>query len=262
MTRRKFFAGLMTLAMMLSLAGPALALSQGEAKESWISAQKARVEADADYRQAVLDYNKDKTPENEQKTVDTVKTLMTAGLAEVEAWLKWKQLEAQEDSRVPEDIKANIDKDVEANLVKIENYRSEVEGVANRAQAFVVFLKLVGGYAGLLADVARNTGAMWGSIGDQLAVTVENFEAKLRTAVLERDNNADLLAKLDVAKSEVDTAKSKIQLAKTAYEKVVIPGTPLIKFAEGNKYLRQAQINLVNAQAQLEFVFSLLTANK
>lgn len=262
MIMRKIFTGLTAVAMMLPFAGPVLAWSQSDAKESWITAQKARIEADASYRQAVLDYNKDKTPENDQTVIDSAKILMNAGLDEAEAWLKWKQLEAREDSRVPEDIKTDIDKDVEANLAKIAIYRTEVSGVSNRAQAFGVFLKLVGGYAGLLADVARNTGAMWVHIGNQLATAAENYEAKLRAAVADRDDDSDLLIKLDVAKSEIGTARSKINTAKSAYEKVVIPGTPLVKFAEGNGYLRQAQTNLVNAQAQLEHVFKLLISKK
>lgn len=257
---QKVVAGLATAALLFSSAGPALALSQSEAKDQWIQAQKLRLEADATYRQAILDYQQDKTPENDKKVIDSAKAVLDAALDEAEAWLKWKQLEAQEDSRVPADIKANINADVEKNLAKIVTLRADVAGIENRLQAAAVFLKIVGSYAGLLADVARNTGAMWSYIGTTLTASAEEFEAKLRTAASGIADNAEILAKLDAAKSDIGTAKSKIALAKTAYENVKLPGIPLVKFAEGNAYLRQARVNLINAQVQLAYVLRLISA--
>lgn len=254
-------AGIATVALLFSFAAPAFAHTQSEAKAEWIQAQQSRLTADADYRQAVLDYQKDKTPENDQKVIDTAKIVLAAALDEAEAWLIWKRIEAREDSRVPSDIKANIDADVEKNLATIETLRADVAGIQNRLQAGAVFLKIVGSYAGLLADVARNTGAMWSYIGNSLAASASDFEAKLRTAAAGIEDNADILAKLDAAKAEIAAAKSSIGIAEAAYKNVRLPGTPLVKFAEGNAYLRQARANLVNAQAQLAYAFRLISSN-
>jgi hypothetical protein len=99
---------------------------------------------------------------------------------------------------------------------------------------------------------------MWVYIGEGLATKVSDYEAKLRTAAAGMSDNTEALAKLDVVKDEVAAAKRKIELAKTAYGKVRLPGTPLIKFAEANAYLRQAKTNLINAQVQLNNVFNLI----
>jgi hypothetical protein len=180
---------------------------------------------------------------------------MNDALDEAEAWLNWKKLEAQNDARVPSEIRNNITEDVATNLKKIEGFRSDVAGVKTRLQAAGVFLKLVGGYVELLTDVARNTGAMWGSIGDTLIATTEGYEAKLRTAAAGRE---DLVAKLDIVKSEIAVAKSKLAMAKAAYLLVKLPGTPLVKLSEGNVYLREAQRNLVQAQTRMRAVFNTL----
>ena len=68
-----------------------------------------------------------------------------------------------------------------------------------------------------------------------------------------------MIAKLDIAKSELETARSKINVAEKAYDNVKLPGTPFIKFAEGNGYLWQARTNMINAYQQLEFVFNSIT---
>lgn len=254
-------AGMATVALLFSFAAAALAFTQSEAKAQWIQAQQLRLQADADYRQSVLDYQQDKTPENDKKVVDAAKIVLTSALDEAGAWLKWKQIEAREDSRVPSDIKENIDADVEKNLATIETLRTDVADIQNRLQAGAVFLKIVGSYAGLLTDVARNTGAMWSFIGSSLAASATDFEAKLRASAAGIEDNTDILAKLDAAKAEIATAKSKIGIAGTAYKNVRLPGTPFVKFAEGNAYLRQARANLINAQVQLEYAFRLIASN-
>ena len=255
---KKIIATLVLVTSMATNALPALAESQNELRQTWLNAKKIRLEADAAYRQAQLDYKKDKTLENDQRVIDAAKTVLNDALDEAEAWLKWKQLEADDNIDVPEGIKNNVDSDVEANLAKIDGFRADVAGIENRLQVIGVFLKIVGGYTGLLTDVARNSGAMWVHIGEQLAKKVSEYEAKLRAAASVMTDNAEALAKLDVVKKEVATAKGKIELAKTAYENVRLTGTPLIKFAEGNAHLRQAKVNLINAQIQLNSVFNLI----
>lgn len=248
--------------MLFMIAGPVLALTQSGAKGVWVDAQAARVSADAEYKQAQLDYQADKTPENDQKVIDAAKKALNAALNEAEAWLVWKRVEAQEDTRVPAEIKASIESDVAKNLTKIDGLRVEVNAIQNRGQVLSVFLKMVGGYSELVTDVARNTGAMWAHIGDELSASVENFEAQLRASALKMPNNTEILAKLDVAKSELATAKSKIELSKTAYKLVKLPGTPLVKFAEGNGYLKQARTNLLNAHTQLQNVYNSIITKK
>lgn len=252
---KKLIAGFTTAMLMFSIAAPALALSQSEAKSAWIQAQQVRLEADTAYRQAQVDYNKNPKPAEEQALITAAKTLMNDALDEAEAWLVWKDIEAKNDARVPSDIRANISADVAKNTEKIKGYRTDVAGVTTRAQSALVFLKIVGGYAGLLTDVARNTGAMWASIGDKLVITAESYEAKLRTAAADRP---ELIAKLDIVKSEIDLAKNKISMAKAAYLLVKLPGTPFIKLGEGNGYLQEARVNLTQAQIQMLNVFNSL----
>ncbi len=255
---KKIFSFLLSIAILFLIAGPVLALTSGEAKNDWNEAQKARITAELGYKQAQLDYQGDKTPENDQAVIDSAKKVLNTALDEAEAWIIWKRLEAQEDSRVPSDIKNNIENDVAKNLTKIDGYRAEVNAIQNRTQVLSVFLKMIGGYVELVTDVARNTGAMWAYIGNELSATVENFENQLRTSALKLPENTEIISKLDVAKSEVKTAKSKIELAKNAYESVKLPGTPLVKFAEGNEYIRQARTNLLNAQVQLQNVYNII----
>lgn len=255
---RKFITGFLLAVLLLVAASPALALTQSEAKNAWVGAQQVRQDADAAYRQSQLDYKADPSPAGEQKVVDAAKKLMNSALDEAEAWLVWKRIESQNDSRVPAEIKSNISSDVASNLQKIEGLRTDVAGVETRAQALAVFLKMVGGYTELVTDVARNTGAMWAYIGDQLVTKAETFEAKLRVAAAGKD---DLLKELDLVKSELELAKSKVAMAEASYLEVKLPGTPLVKFSEGNRYLREAQTNLRQAQGQMAEVFHSLAAN-
>ncbi|MBU0540647.1 hypothetical protein KKF59_03450 [Patescibacteria group bacterium] len=257
---KKIIAVLTLVASLSANTLPALAATPSELRQVWLDAKQVRLDADAEYRQAQLDYKKDKTPENDQRVIDTAKTVLNDALDEAEAWLKWKRLEADENPRVPADLKSNVDNDVDANLAKIDGFRTDVAGIENRLQVAVVFLKIVGGHTSLLTDVARNSGAMWVYIGEQLASKVSDYETKLRTAAADMSDNTEALAKLDVVKNELAAANKKIALAKTAYEKVRLPGTPLRKFAEANAYLRQAKTNLINAQVQLNHVFSLITS--
>jgi hypothetical protein len=257
---RKTVLTVAVIASLLLQVGVASALTSGEAKQSWLTAKQARASAEVEYRQAQLDYAADKTPENEQKVITTAKATLNAALDEAEAWLNWKNLEAKESAEVSDEIKNNIEADVNKNLAKIDGFRADVLGIETRFDVGVVFLKMVGGYIELLTDAARNTGAMWVYLGNQRVATAESYEAKLREAALKISDNTEIIAKLDIAKSEIETAKNKVKTAESAYKQVVLSGTPLIKFAEGNEYLRQARTNLINTHVQLEHAFNLITS--
>lgn len=239
--------------------GLASALTSGEAKQAWLSAMQEKISADAAYKQAQLNYAADKTPENEQKVIDTAKTVLNTVLDEAEAWLVWKNQEAKA-SDVPAELKADIAADVQRNLDKITTLRGDVARIKTRLDVAGVFLKMVGSYVELLTDVARNTGAIWVNLGNKIADKTADFEIKLRTTANGMVNNTEIIAKLDIAKSEIDLARTQINAAETAYKLVVLPGTPLVKFAEGNSYLRQARVNLFAAAEQLQGAFNLIVS--
>lgn len=237
-----------------------LAATSSDLRQTWLQAQQTRIADEAAGREAQVAYQKNKTPENDAKVVETAKATMNAALDEVEAWLKWKDEEAQTDPRVPSEIKTSISNDVAANIVKINGYRSDVAGVKTQAQAVVVFLKLINGYAGLLADVARNTGSMWVAIGNAWVTNAETYEAKLRSAAQEMANNGEAIADLDAATSALTAARTNVTSAGESYTKVKIPGTPFISFAQGNAYLRVAQTKVLEAQAQMLKALQLINA--
>lgn len=252
----------LTIALITMLLGPVMsagAIDSGS-KSAWLSAKQATKSAEVTHKQAKLDYASDKTPENQQAVVDTGKELLQKALNEVEEWLLWKNTEAQEDYRVPDSIKSTIQSDVEKNLTKIDGFREEVNDVSNQLELGVVFLKMIGGYLELLVDVARNTGAMWVHIGNTLLDEARDYEAKLRDAADKIDDNSAIIAKLDLAKQELNTAQSNVDSAEASYKLVKSPGQPLLKFGEGNNYLRNAKLNLLNAQGQLAQAFALINA--
>jgi hypothetical protein len=254
---KKSWIVIAVIASLLFQVGSVSALTSGEAKQTWLSAMQTRITADATYKQAQLDYAANKTPENDKKVIDTAKEVLGAALDEAAAWLKWKNEEAKE-SDAPSELKVNIGKDVEKNLAKIDGLKNEVVAIKTRGEVVVVFLKMVGSYVELLTDVARNTGAVWVYMGNQIADKTADFEIKLRTTANGLVDNTAILAKLDIAKSEIDLARTQINAANTSYKLVVLPGTPLIKFAEGNSYLRQAKVNLSAATGQLQEAFNLI----
>jgi hypothetical protein len=249
------------IASLLFQTGIASALTSSEGKQAWLSAMQTRISADAAYKQAQLNWASDKTPENGQKVIDVAKTVLNAVLDEAKAWLEWKNQEARE-SDAPQELKTNISNDVKKNLAKIETLREEVARIKTRVDVAGVFLKMVGSYVELLADVARNTGAIWVNIGNKIADRTADYEIKLRTTANGLVDNTAILEKLDIAKSEIDLARTQINAAETAYKKVIIPGTPLVKFSEGNSYLRQAKVNLQAAVEQLHTAFNLIISSK
>jgi len=234
------------------------AITSSEAKADWLEAKEKRIEANTAYQEAKLEYATDPSEENNQGVIDTAKDSLNAALDEAEAWLIWKDLEAEENPEIPEDLKEMIAEDVETNLAKVGELKVDVEGIQTRLDVGIVFLKMIGKYAELLADVARDSGYIWVHLVENKADLVEEYEEKLRETAEELSDNEEILNKLDIAKSELATAENKIEAAENAYDEVKIPGMPLIKFAEGNAYLRQARTNLINAHIQLEHVYNLM----
>jgi Na+-transporting methylmalonyl-CoA/oxaloacetate decarboxylase gamma subunit len=232
------------------------AMTADEAKQAWEEAKQVSKDAQKIHQDAKITWAADKTPENDQAVVDTGKTVLNDALDEAEAWLIWKNLEAEENNDVPEELKNAVKDDVDANLAKIDALRTDVSGVKNQFELGVVFLKMIGKYFELLADVARDSGKMWVHIGNTYADTTEEYEEKLRTAAEGMPDNEDIIQKLDTAKSELETARRNIDNAASSYEQVRLPGTPLLKFAEGNSYLRAAQANLILSQGYLNQAYN------
>jgi exonuclease VII small subunit len=135
----------------------------------------------------------------------------------------------------------------------------DVDGVETRLELGLVFLKMVGKYLELLADVARNTGYVWVHIANTYADKIMDYEAQLREAAESIDNNDAIIEKLDLALSELESARSSIDYAENEYQQVIIPGTPILKFANGNQYLRTAKNHLISAQGNLKQAFRLLS---
>lgn len=238
---------------------PAYAISAEDAENNWIEAKEARQDAESDYRKAKIDFAVDSSEQNEQKVIDTAKDMLNSALDEAEAWLIWKRAEANENEDIPESIELSIEEDVDKNLEMIDELRADVDSIESKSGIGLVFLKMIIKYRDLLTDVARNNGYMWVHIARERADTIEDYQEKLREATADEE----LLEKLDVAKEELDTARSKIDLAEKAYDKVESEGTPFIKFAEGNAYLRQAKRNLMDSYLQLQHVYSeIVRSNK
>lgn len=245
------------LAVLMVLSAVVAAADASDAKQDWLDAKEVTAEKKSLHQDAKLVWAADKTPENNQAVIDTGKVFQHAILDEAEAWLDWKKIEAEEDDRVPDDIEESIKDDVAANKAKIDGLRTEVDAVTNQLELGVVSLKMIGSWFELLADVSKNTGLMWAAIADVHADKISEFEVKLR-ATAEEVENEEALAKLDTAKSELDIARRNIDNARETYELVKLPGTPLLKFAEGNNYLRAARANMINAHAQLNQAYVIL----
>ncbi len=250
---------LVLLITMLLLPGISQAATSNQLKQDWLNAIKIRMAAEADHKEAKLDYATDKSDENEQAVIDTGKEVLEAALDEAEAWLGWKKLEAQENPNVPDTIQTNIETDVKTNLAKIDTLRTDVKNIDSQLNLGTTFLKMIKSYLELLTDVARNSGSMWVSIGNDLIETAKTYEQKIRAAAEKLPDSDEIINKLNVAKTELQTAQDKVDFAESSYKQVKLPGTPLIKFSEGNNYLRQAKTNLLNAQQQLEHAFNLIT---
>lgn len=246
---------LLLIILLLTIPLTVSALSSSDAKKDWYDARERSRETQEAHRLAKVTWAVNKTPDNNQNVIDTGKEALLAALDEAEAWLEWKRSEVEEYQEIPENLKATIREDVASNLVKIEELRVEVESVNTQLELGLAYLKMVGKYFELLTDVARNTGLVWVHLMNTHAQTVGDYEQELRDAAGGIPNNRDILLKLDRAQDELDKAETNIALAQSEYEQVRLPGTPLIKFSNGNSYLRIARGNLLSAHGYLEQAF-------
>ena len=246
--------------LLLVQAVSVVALTSDEAEKAWKESKKKSKDAQDTHREAKVDFAVNKSETNKKAVVDTGKAALKAALDEAEAWLKWKKADANENTEVPKYLKDTIILDVDKNLAKIELLRNDVENVKTQFELGIVFLKMIGKYFEVLADVARNVGAVWVYLGETRADKISSYETKLREAAKSISNNEDIIAKLDDAKKELGIAKRNIANAKDTYKLVKIPGTPLIKFSEGNNYLKAAKSNLLAAHGHLNKAFIKLNA--
>ena len=234
------------------------ALNSGDARDDWIDAKEATLDAKIKHEDAKANHAKDKTPENQEKVVDTGKVLLSSALDEAEAWLIWKDTEAKENQNVPDDIKDAIKRDVEKNLQKIETLRAEVDSVKNGLELGVVFIKMVGSYVELLVDVAKNTGNMWVHVLNVYLDNLEKAGDKVMAAA-EKANNEKAIGEMNSFFDDLKDARDNVDKADDSYSFVVTPGTPFIKFTEGNNYLNMAKLKAISAHQHLNDAFRLVT---
>jgi hypothetical protein len=256
---KKILTTFFILVLLLFYPVSVIALTSSGAKQNWFDARENSRQAQTEHREAKLAYAADPTPENEQDLIEKGKAVLNAALDEAGAWLTWRNLEVEENPEITDNLKEAIEEDVDANLAKINDLREEVDAVETRLELGIVFLKMIGKYLELLTDVARNTGLVWVHIGNTRADIIEDYEAQLREQA-ESLQNDEAIEKLDIAKTELETARENINDAESTYNQVVLPGTPLIKFSEGNNYLNSAKGNLVLAHSYLNQAYILLTA--
>ena len=255
---RKTIIAFFFIGLLLMQVTAVSALTASEARQEWKDAKQASLSEQEIHRDAKLVFAGDKSEENRQAVVDTGKDVLHAALDEAETWLVWKDLEAAENTELPDDLKDTIHTDVETNLAKIDELRTDVDGISNQLELGLVTLKMVGKYIELLTDVARDTGMTLIYRANVQLDTAEDFEAKLRAQAEELDNNDAVIAKLDMAKDDLEEARSNVDKAESSYEQVVLPGTPMIKFSEGNNYLRVARTNLLSSISNLRQAYNMM----
>lgn len=253
-----FLISLLLLAATLPLA--AAALTANDARQDWYEAREVSREAQEEHRAAKVAWAADKTPEKNQQVVDTGKAALHAALDEAEAWLIWKNREAEENPELPDELVQTIGEDVGTNLAKIDALRDEVSDIENRFELGVVTLKMIGKYIELLTDVGRDTGFIWVHVMSVHAETAETYEEELRRAAEGMPENTDIIAKLDLARAEIGHAEENIDAAEGEYNQVRLPGTPLVRFSNGNNYLQIARGDLLVAQKYLNEAYVLMAS--
>ncbi|WP_406656750.1 hypothetical protein V7O62_12915 [Methanolobus sp. ZRKC2] len=246
------------LSMLLIQPLAAATSTASEAKQEWFDAKEKSSETQEAHREAKVAWASDKTNENKQAVIDTGKDALHAALDEAQAWLIWKDLETEENPEIPDELKETIHEDVEANLQTIEELREDVDAIHNELDMGIVYLKMAGKYIELLTDVARNSGNIWVHIANTKADTVEEYEVTLRKAAESIEENEIIIEKLDLAKTELENARENIDNAEAEYDQVALPGTPLVKFSNGNNYLRIARGNLISAHGHLNQAYNLM----
>jgi len=252
---KKLLIAFLLISLLLVQAVAVSALTANEAKDDWKDAKEDSLDAQALHQAAKTEYAGDQSEENEEVLIDTGKDVLHSALDEVEAWLIWKDLEAEENDDVPEDLKDAIQEDVADNLAVIEELREDVDDVDTQLELGLVFLKMIGKYFELLADVAQNSGLVWVHIGNTYADNVEDYEIGLREQAENLDDNEEIMGFLDEARDELDEARDNIDNAEEAYNEIETSGQPLVKFGEGNSYLRTARANLFSAHGNLESAY-------
>jgi hypothetical protein len=220
-------------------------------KQDWQDRKEIRAEKNEVHTQAKLDYQNDRTDKNNQLVIDSGKDLLNALLDEVEVWLLWQESRISQDDNVSVQLKEKVSTDVNNNLSKIKDLKDEVDAVQTKIQLGVISLKMVGSYLELLVDVARNSGLAWVEVGENLIEISSGYEEKLRAAAEVVKDNEEIISKLDLAESSVVLATTYINDAKDQYNQVVMPGTPLVKFGNGNKKISQARLELNKANQLL-----------
>jgi hypothetical protein len=255
---KKKFLVVMIVGLLLFQPFAVYALTSVEAKQNWFDAKEASREAQQAHRDAKLDYAADKSEENNQKVIDTGKDSLQAALDEAEAWLIYVEAELDENPEVPDNLKETIKEDIAHNMAKIEELRVEVDAAENRLELGIVFLKMIGKYLELVTDVARNTGLVWIHVANTYADTIEDYEAQMRTVAEGLTDNEDALEMLDAVKADLEAARSNIDDAESEYMKVVLPGSPLLSFSNGNQHLRIAKNHMIEAQRGLREAYRLL----
>jgi hypothetical protein len=235
-----------------------MAITSGEAKQAWYDAKDASKDAQQAYNDARIEWAADKSAENDQKVVSAGRDALNAALDEAEAWLIWTNASVSENPEIASDLKQTISQDVGANLAKIPPLRDDVAHADTQLELGVVWLEMAGKYVEMLTDVCRNTGYVWAEMVGAKADDVDHYEQELRASAWGMQNNTEIIAKLDSARSELSEARGNIGKAKASYDQVRLPGTPLIKFSEGNSYLRVARDNLLSAVSYLTQAFALI----
>jgi hypothetical protein len=236
----------------------AFSLTATEAKQVWLDAKQTTLDKQQAHNYAKIDWAANKSTENNQKVVDTGKDSLNAALDEVDAWLVYADMSSQENPEISDTLKQTISTDVSTNRDKIVALRADVAGVSNQVELGLVWLKMVGKYFELLSDVARDTGYAWVETGNKYSDKLEDYEIKIRTEAGNAGLDGEITTNLDLAHADIVEARSNLAKAKTSYDQVRLPGTPLVKFNEGNSYLRVAQANLVSSYTYLVTAYNLM----
>jgi hypothetical protein len=237
-----------------------VAFTANDARQDWYEAREESREAQEEHRAAKVAWAADKTPEKNQQVVDTGKAVLHAALDEAEAWLIWKNRDAEENPELPEELVQTIGEDVANNLARIDALRDEVSAIGNQFELGIVSLKMIGKYIELLTDVARDTGLIWVHMMNVHAETAETYEEELRQAAEGMPDNAAVIAKLDQARAEIQLAGQNIDAANGEYAQVRLPGSPMIRFSNGNNYLQIARGNLLVAHGYLNEAYVLMAS--
>ncbi len=97
-------------------------------------------------------------------------------------------------------------------------------------------------------------GARAGTYAD----TIEAYESEIREKADGASNEVQIVAKLDEAKANLAECERNIDQAEAEYLQVKLTGNPLLRFSNGNQYLRLARNNLLSAHASLKQAYRLL----